>query len=135
MNTTTIIKLTLAGVVGIAFTSVSSAYAQSTLGGAKTQQSKIGGIAKPPPVVGGAVIHTPAPTPPKVGSVVNIAKPGSVGTPTPGSMGAMRPGGQTAGSTGAHPPFTPPNKGGTVVTASSNLKCANGACASRGPKP
>jgi hypothetical protein len=51
MNTQTI-KLILAGSLGIALASTSPALAQTTLGGAKTQQNKIGGVAKPAPVVG-----------------------------------------------------------------------------------
>jgi hypothetical protein len=130
MNGTTM-KWMLLGTLGIFIANGAPADAQSTLGGAKTQQNKIGGVAKPAPVIGGAAIHTPPPTPPK--PVVNIAKPGSSGTPTPGTTGntaaAM---GQTPGPR-PNPPVTPPNKGGAVVT--SNLKCASGACASKGPKP
>ena len=109
-------------------------FAQSTLGGAKQQQNKIGGVAKPPPVVGGAIVHTALPpNPPKPAPVVNLAnKPGAL---TPGSTGLSNLSGQTAGNTAPHPPFTPPGKGSAVVSASSNLKCAGGACASKGPKP
>ncbi len=121
--------------VGALALAVSDAgFAQSTLGGAKPQQNKIGGIAKPPPVVGGATVHTYSPpTPSKPGPVVNLAnKPGTL---TPGSTALSKPPGQTAGNAMQHPPFTPPGKGSAVVTASSNLKCAGGACASKGPKP
>jgi hypothetical protein len=131
MNTRTI-RLMLAGSLGIAIASTSSALAQSTLGGAKTQQNKIGGVAKPAPVVGGAVIHTPPPpTPPKPGPVVNAVKPTSPGATTPNltSNAALH---QPPGPR-PNPPVTPPNKGGPVVT--SNLKCANGVCTSKGPKP
>ncbi len=119
----------LAGVLALAVSDVG--FAQSTLGGAKAQQNKIGGIAKPPPVVGGATVHTSSPpNPPKPGPVVNLAnKPGAL---TPGATGLSGP---TAGNTAPHPPFTPPGKGSTVVSTSSNLKCAGGACTSKGPKP
>jgi hypothetical protein len=123
MNHRVIIRLTLAGALGVAI--ASPAHAQSTLGGVKPQQNKIGGVAKPPPVVGGATIHTPSPpTPPKPGPVVNLAKPGPTVTPTP-----------NAGTTGPRPnaavmtPF--PDKDGKVA----NLKCVSGACMSKGPKP
>jgi hypothetical protein len=132
MSNTSIFGLMLAGALSVALTSVSSAHAQTTLGGAKPQQSKIGGGAKPPPVVGGATIHTP-PSPPKIGPVVNVAKPGSTGALTPGSAGATRSAGQVAGNTGTHPSFSPPNKGGAVVT--SNMKCTGGECTPRVPKP
>jgi hypothetical protein len=135
MNTTSIKRLMLAGVFAIAFAGVSPADAQSTLGGAKPQPNKIGGIAKPPPVVGGATIHTPPPAPPKIGPVVNVAKPGSTGALTPGSASTSRLGGQVAGNPAPRPSFTPPNKGGPVVTASSTPKCATGTCAPKGPKP
>jgi hypothetical protein len=119
MNTSTI-SLILAATLAIA--SVSPALAQSTLGGAKNQQNKIGGAAKPAPVVGGAVIHAPTPPiPPKPGPVANTVKPTS-----PGASNAalnQRP----------NPPVTTPKPTGAVVT--SNLKCANGACTSKGPKP
>jgi hypothetical protein len=128
MNTPTI-RLTLAFAFGIAVTTASPALAQSTLGGAKTQQNKIGGVAKPAPVVGGAVIHTPPqPTPPKPGPVVNTVKPTSPGVVTPSTSAAL---GQTP-ALRPNPPITP-LKPGPVVT--SNLKCANGACTSKGPKP
>jgi hypothetical protein len=129
MNNTTM-KWMLLGALGIFIANVAPADAQSTLGGAKTQQNKIGGAAKPAPVIGGAAIHTPPPSPPK--PVVNIAKPGSPGTPTPGTTGSTAAMGQTPGPR-PNPPVIPPNKGGPVVT--SNLKCASGACASKGPKP
>jgi hypothetical protein len=130
MNST-MMKWMLAGALGIFIANVPAAEAQSTLGGAKTQQNKIGGVAKPPPVIGGATIRTPAPpTPPKPGPVVNIAKPTSPGMVTPAANTAAL--GQAPGPH-PNPPVTPPNKGGPVVT--SNLKCASGACASKGPKP
>jgi hypothetical protein len=120
----------LVGALALAVSDTS--FAQSTLGGAKQQQNKIGGIAKPPPVVGGAAVHAYSPpNPPKPAPVVNLAnKPGAL---TPGSTGPSNPSGQTAGNTAPHPPLTSPGKGGAVV--SSNLKCAGGACASKAPKP
>jgi hypothetical protein len=127
MNTQTI-RLMLAAALGLSL--ASPAFAQSTLGGAKTQQNKIGGVAKPAPVVGGAVIHTPPPpNPPK--PVVGTIKPTSPGATTPNltSNAALNP----PPGPRPNPPVTPPNKGGTVVT--SNLKCANGVCTSKGPKP
>jgi hypothetical protein len=126
MNKTTM-KSMLTGALGIFIASVLPADAQSTLGGAKTQQNKIGGVAKPAPVIGGAAIHTPPPIPPK--PVVNIAKPGSPGLTPTANTAAL---GQAPGPR-PNPPITPPNKGGPVVT--SNLKCASGACVSKGPKP
>jgi hypothetical protein len=131
MNTP-IIRLTLAAAFGIAVTTAPPALAQSTLGGAKPQQNKIGGVAKPAPVVGGAVIHTPTPpTPPKPGAVANTVKPVSPGVITPStttSAALSQPPGPRP-----NPPVTSPKPGGAVVT--SNMKCANGACTSKGPKP
>jgi hypothetical protein len=124
----------LAGAFALAVSD--TAFAQSTLGGAKPQQNKIGGIAKPPPVIGGATVHTSSPAnPPKPGPVVNLAnKPGALTQGSSiGSSGLSTPSGQTAGNTAPHPPFTPPGKGSAVV--SSNLKCAGGACTSKGVKP
>ena len=126
MNSSTM-KWMLTGALGIFIAGVVPVQAQSTLGGAKTQQNKIGGVAKPAPVIGGAAIHTPPPTPPK--PVVNIAKPGSTGVTPTANTAAL---GQAPGPR-PNPPITPPNKGGPVVT--SNLKCASGACVSKGPKP
>jgi len=129
MNNTTMIRLMLAGSLGIALASASPALAQSTLGGAKTQQNKIGGVAKPAPVVGGAVIHTP--TPPKPGPVVGSTKPVSAGVTTPGlssNAALSQPPGPRP-----NPAATLPKQSSAVVT--SNLKCANGACTSKGPKP
>jgi hypothetical protein len=129
MNNATL-KWMAIGALGIFIANVAPADAQSTLGGAKTQQNKIGGVAKPAAVIGGAAIHTPAlPTPPKPGPVVNIAKPGSTGVTPTANTAAM---GQAPGPH-PNPPVTAPNKGGAVVT--SNLKCGSGACASKGPKP
>ena len=92
--------------------------AQSAVGGAaKTKQSVVGGTAKPGPVIGGST--APA-------SVVG-------GTPTPGSTGSATS--STGKTAKQNPPVTPPNKGGTVVTTSSNLKCGAGACVTKGTKP
>jgi hypothetical protein len=136
MNNSTTIKWVLACVLGISAAGLSAADAQSTLGGAKTQQNKIGGAAKPPAVVGGAIKPISPPSPPKPGPVAGMAKPNSpTSTPTPASIGNGMTPGQTSAAAKPNPPITPPNKGKTVVTASSNLKCASGACTSRGPKP
>ncbi len=120
-------KWMLASALGILVASIAPVQAQSTLGGAKTQQNKLGGLAKPAPVIGGATIHTLPPTPPK--PVVNFVKPASPGLTPTANTAVM---GQAPGPH-PNPPVTPPNKGGTVVT--SNLKCASGACTSKGPKP
>ena len=130
MNRNTTIRLMLTAALGIALANVSPANAQSTLGGAKQQQNKIGGIAKPAPVVGGAVVHTPSPPAPKPAPVVGTIKPASPGGAAPtttanalGQASAPRP----------NPPITTPRKSGAVVT--SNMKCTGGACTSRVPKP
>jgi hypothetical protein len=123
MNKTTIIQLMLAGALGLSLAGVSPVFGQSTLGGVKPQQNKIGGTAKPPPVLGGATVHPSSPTPPKPGPVVNLAKPGPTVTPP------------NAGATNTRPNaavMTPlPDKDGKVA----NLKCVSGACMSKGPKP
>lgn len=130
MNDTTM-KWMLTGAVGLFIASAMPAEAQSTLGGAKTQQNKIGGVAKPPPVIGGATIRTPPPpVPPKPGPVVNIARPGSTGVVTPNTTTNAAALGQAPHP---NPSVIPPNRGGPGAT--SNLKCASGACTSRGPKP
>jgi hypothetical protein len=123
MNSQTMIGGMLAATLWIA--SVPAALAQSTLGGAKTQQNKIGGAAKPAPVVGGAVIHPP--TLPKPSPVANTVKPISPGVTTAGMTS------NAALNQRPNPPVTAPKPTGAVVT--SNLKCANGACTSKGPKP
>jgi hypothetical protein len=129
----TAMKWMMAGALGIFVANVSPADAQSTLGGAKPQQNKLGGVAKPAPAIGGAAVHTPSPpTPPKPGPVAGLAKPTSPGTVTPGATGAT-PSGLNAGNTRPNPPVTPPSKSAAVVT--SNLKCGSGACTSKGPKP
>jgi hypothetical protein len=128
MDNKTIIGLMLAGALGISVAGSSSADAQSTLGGAKPQQNKIGGVAKPAPVVGGANVHAPSPPPPPK-SVVSTTKPG---TTTAGTTANATVQGPTS-TTRPNPSITPPNKGGAVVT--SNLKCSGGACASKGTKP
>jgi hypothetical protein len=124
MNNQAMIRLLFAGAVGLSIAGISPAYAQSTLGGAKTQQNKIGGVAKPAPVVGGSTIHTPPPGPPKTGAVANVAKPatGAI-TPPPAAATNTRPNAAV---------MTPlPDKDGKVA----NLKCVSGACMSKGPKP
>ena len=126
MKTQTI-TLLLAGSLGIAFAGASPALAQTTLGGAKTQQNKIGGVAKPAPVVGGAVNHTPPPPPPPK-PVVNTFKPATPGVVAPSTTTSATLG-QPPGPR-PNPPVTTPKP---VVT--SNLKCANGVCTSRGVKP
>jgi len=122
MNNTTM-KWMFLGALGIFIAGVAPAQAQSTLGGAKTQQNKIGGVAKPAPVIGGATIHTPPPTPPK--PVVNVAKPASPGVTPTASTAAL---GQ-APSPRPNPPVTPPNKSGPVVT--SNVRCSSDTCAKK----
>jgi hypothetical protein len=130
VNNTTLKRMAI-GAAGLFIASVVPADAQSTLGGAKTQQNKIGGMAKPPPVIGGATIHTPSPpTPPK--PVVNMARPGSTGVVTPNTTANAAALGQAGGSH-PNPPLSPPNRSGPGSTA--NLKCASGACMSRGSKP
>src|ERR1700679_614766 len=97
MNTP-MIRLTLAAAFGIAI--ASPAFAQSTLGGAKTQQNKIGGLAKTAPVIGGAA--TPPPSPAKPGAVVNTVSPTSP---------AATPSGRTSNAALAqrpNPPVTAP---------------------------
>ena len=122
MNNTTM-KWMFLGALGIFIAGVAPAQAQSTLGGAKTPQNKIGGVAKPAPVIGGATIRTPPPTPPK--PVVNIAKPASPGVTPTASTAAL---GQAPGPR-PNPPVTPPNKSGPVVT--SNVRCSSDTCAKK----
>jgi hypothetical protein len=132
MNKTTIGWM-LACALGIAIAGISPSDAQSTLGGAKPQQNKIGGVAKPPVVVGGATTHaTTPPTPPKPAPVIGMTKPGS---PTPAATGASSPPAQTAGNPRPNPPPTPSNKSSVVVTASSTPKCASGTCPPKSPRP
>jgi hypothetical protein len=126
MNSSTM-KWMATGALGILIAGIAPVQAQSTLGGAKTQQNKLGGVAKPAPVIGGAAIHTPPPIPPK--PVVNFVKPASPGVTPSANTAAL---GQAAGPR-PNPPVTPPKKSGPVVT--SNLKCASGACISKGPRP
>lgn len=127
MNNTTMMKWVAIGALGMFIASVSAADAQSTLGGAKTQQNKIGGVAKPAPVIGGAAIHTPPPKP-----VVGTIKPALPGTVTAGTTANTAALGQAPGPR-PNPPVTPPGKNAKVIT--SNLKCGSGACASKGQKP
>lgn len=137
MNNKAMIGLMLAGTLGIAGADMSSAIAQSTLGGAKTPQNKIGGVAKPAPVIGGATVHSYSPpAPPK--PVIGMAKPGSPGPVTPGISGATgnaMASGQISGPPKQTPPVTAPNKGKPVVTAASTPKCASGTCPPKVPKP
>jgi hypothetical protein len=135
MKTTTTMKWMAIGALAIFAAGVSSANAQSTLGGAKPQQNKLGGVAKPAPVIGGATIKTPPPAPPK--PVIGTIKPASPGTIAPGTI---TPGATSnAAALGQAPPprpnpvVAPINKSTTVVT--SNLKCGSGACTSKGTKP
>ena len=123
-NTT--IRLMLTAALGLAIAHAPSAFAQSTLGGAKPQQNKIGGVAKPAPSLGGAALHAPPP-PPKPNPVIGTVKPASTGVTPTTTANAL---GQTPHPT---PPITTPKKGSAVVT--SNMKCAAGACTSRVPKP
>jgi hypothetical protein len=93
-------------------------FAQNAIGGpTKPKQSAVGGAAIPAPVIGGAAKQ----------SSIGVTKPNLVGgTANPITAGsAVKP----------NPPTLPPNKGGTVVTTSSTLKCAAGACVVRGAKP
>jgi len=105
--------------------------AQNAVGGAiKTKQNTVGGVAKPAPVIGGAATSASVGT--KPATVGAVPKPGTV-TSAPGSIGnAANAAGRAAKQ---NPPVTPPGKGGTVVTTSSNLKCAAGACVAKGTKP
>jgi hypothetical protein len=136
MNNGATIKWMLVWALGISAAGLSSADAQSTIGGAKTQQNKIGGAAKPAPAIGGAVKPIAPPSPPKPGPVAGLAKPASpTGVPTPGSTGSATTPGPTPTAAKPNPPITPPNKGKTVVTASSTPKCGSGACASKAAKP
>ena len=83
MNWTTISEMdAVTGVLGISIASVAHRFKRRRRWAGPAQQNKIGGVAKPAPVIGGAAIHTPPPpTPPK--PVVNFAKPASPGvTPT-----------------------------------------------------
>ena len=124
-------KWGLAGILGLALAGASLVHAQSTLGGAKLQQNKIGGAAKPPPAIGGAPPKANY-VAPKPGPAIATIKPNTPGgTPVPGSTGSNNPG-PTANNARSNPPVTPPNKGGTVV---SNMKCSAGVCTSKGAKP
>jgi len=59
-----------------------------------------------------------------------------VGTPTPGSTGSTTTSNSTGGTAKQNPHIMPPNKGKpVVVTTSTNLKCAAGACVAKGTKP
>jgi hypothetical protein len=121
------------GAFAIGFSHPSSA--QNAVGGAtKPKQSAVGGAATPGPVIGGAAKHGSVGSVPKPAPVVGgVTKQSSVGgTPTPGSTGSAVAPGSTAGMAKQTPPIAPPNKGGTVVTAT---KCAAGSCVAKGTKP
>ncbi len=136
MNSKATIGPTLACALAVVAMDISLACAQSALGGAKTQQNKLGGVAKPAPMIGGAVIKPVSPPgPPKPGPVIGLTKPNSLSTPAPGSTGNGATPGQISGAARQNPPLTTPNKTSTVVTTSSNLKCGSGACTSRVVKP
>jgi len=115
-----------------------SASAQSAIGGpAKTKMNTVGGAAKPAPAVGGATTPKPTSVVAKPNTVGGVTKQSSViGTPTAGSnAGAMTPS-STGATAKQNPPVTPPKKNKPVVlTTSTNLKCASGACVAKGTKP
>jgi hypothetical protein len=118
----------------VALTVARPSLAQNALGGpVKTKQSAIGGASKPAPVIGGAAASVSAVT--KPATLGGVTKPASaVGAVTGSSIGnaAAAP---TAGAAKQSPPVVAPNKGASVVTTSSNLKCGGGACVARGAKP
>jgi hypothetical protein len=131
MKIRAIISALLFGTLSVAVSHVS--LAQNAVGGApKTKPNIVGGVAKPAPALGGAAKSTAGFT--KPATVGGVTKQGSaIGTSTTGLTGnATSLGGSTAKP---NPPVTPPNKGGTVVTTTSNLKCGGGACVARGTKP
>jgi hypothetical protein len=133
MKNSPTIRMMVLGISIGAFTA-SVAYpslAQNALGGpAKTKQNAIGGASKPAPVIGGATPSTAAPTKPATVGSMN-RRNATAGTATPiGNATAPGPTGATSKQTA---PVTPPNKGSTVVTTSSNLKCAAGACVAKKP--
>src|SRR5579863_2045097 len=119
-----------------------SASAQSAIGGpAKTKMNTVGGAAKPAPALGGA--KTPKPTPVVATPVVvkpnivgGVTKQSSViGTPTPLSNASAMTPSSTGATAKQNPPVTPPKKSKpVVVTTSTNLKCAAGACVAKGTK-
>jgi hypothetical protein len=117
MNKTMTAGWMLAGALSVGIMSLSPAAAQSALGGAKLQQNKIGGVAKPAPIVGGANTHaTVAPKPP-VPVVVSRSAP-----PTPGAVGGVAPAGQqpsgrAAGNARVNPAVVTPNKSGGALGA------------------
>jgi hypothetical protein len=121
--------------LGVIVVAASPSLAQSSLGGpTKPKQSALGGAAKPGPVIGGAATPNPVVIkPPAVGGVTKLNTVG--GTPAPGSIGNGATPGPAAGIAKQNPPVISPNKGGAVVTTSSNLKCAAGACVAGGAKP
>jgi hypothetical protein len=108
--------------------------AQNAVGGAtRPKQNAVGGAATPGPVIGGAAKQGSVGSLTKTGPVVGVTKQSSVGgVPTPGATGSAVTPGSAAVMAKQNAPITPPNKGGTVVTAT---KCAAGTCVARGAKP
>src|ERR1700755_674628 len=98
----------LVGALSVALAATASVQAQTTLGGAKTQQNKIGGVAKPAPVVGGAAIHTPPPPPPPK-PMINTSKPAAPGVVAPNTTTSATLG-QPPGPK-PNPPIAPPKSG------------------------
>jgi len=129
MKTRAMVTAFLFGAVSMAVSLPS--LAQSALGGAtKTKQSTVGGVAKQGPAIGGAATPTTVGT--KPASLGGVSKPGSV-TSTPGAPGIAT---NTAGITAKqNPPLTPAGKGASIVTTTTNMKCAAGACIAKGAKP
>lgn len=116
----------------VALTVARPSLAQNALGGpAKTKQSAIGGASKPAPVIGGTAAS--ASTVVKPAALGGVTKP-AVGAVSGGSIGSGTAG-LTAGAAKQNPSVVAPNKGATIVTTSSNLKCGGGACVARGTRP
>ena len=134
-NKTMIRMMVLAISIGtVSLTVASPSLAQNALGGpAKTKQSAIGGASKPAPVIGGTAASASAVTKPAVGGGVTKPAP-AVGAASGSSIGNGTAA-LTAGAAKQSPPVVAPNKGASVVTTSSNLKCGGGACVARGTKP
>jgi hypothetical protein len=133
MKTKAMVMALLFGAVSMAVSLAVSfpGSAQNALGGAaKTKQSTVGGVAKQGAVLGGAA--KPAPVGANPVAIGSVSKPGSV-TPASGSAAnATNAAGITAKQ---NPPLTPPGKGAAVVTTTTNMKCAAGACVAKGAKP
>ena len=108
--------------------------AQNALGGpAKTRQNAIGGASKPGPVIGGTAAPASAVT--KPAAIGGATKPTSAGGTVTGSSVGNVTSGLSAGAAKQNPSVIAPNKGTSVVTTSSNLKCGGGACVAKGTKP